>query len=62
MFKRDLSEKGELRIENKLFCSQYAAEIYNSIGFDLKKKSLRKSRSERGSETTEGNDFQQEMS
>jgi Permuted papain-like amidase enzyme, YaeF/YiiX, C92 family len=37
LFKRDLSEKDELRMENKLFCSQYVAEIYNSIGLDLKK-------------------------
>ncbi len=37
LFKRDLSEKDELRMENKLFCSQYVAQIYNSIGLDLKK-------------------------
>jgi hypothetical protein len=37
LFKRDLSEKDELRMENKLFCSQYVAQIYNSVGLDLKK-------------------------
>jgi hypothetical protein len=37
LFKRDLSEKDELRMENKLFCSQYVAQIYNSVGSDLKK-------------------------
>jgi hypothetical protein len=37
LFKRDLNKKDELRMENKLFCSQYVAQIYNSIGLDLKK-------------------------
>jgi hypothetical protein len=37
LFKRDLSKKDELRMENKLFCSQYVAQTYNSIGLDLKK-------------------------
>ena len=37
LFRRDLSEKDELRRENKLYCSQYVAQIYNSIGLDLKK-------------------------
>jgi hypothetical protein len=37
LFKRDLSIIDELRMENKLFCSQYVAQIYNSIGLDLKK-------------------------
>ena len=37
LFKRDLSKRDELRMENKLFCSQYVAQIYNSIGLDLKK-------------------------
>jgi hypothetical protein len=37
LFKRDLGKKDELRMENKLFCSQYVAQIYNSIGLDLKK-------------------------
>lgn len=36
LFKRKLSEKDELRRENKLFCSQYVAGIYNSVGLDLK--------------------------
>jgi len=36
--KRDLGERDRLRRENKLFCSQYVAQIYNSIGLDLKKK------------------------
>jgi len=36
LFKRDLSITDELRMENKLFCSQYVAQIYNSIGLDLK--------------------------
>jgi hypothetical protein len=35
--KRDLGERDRLRRENKLFCSQYVAQIYNSIGLDLKK-------------------------
>jgi hypothetical protein len=33
----NLSRKDQLRMENKLFCSQYVAQIYNSIGLDLKK-------------------------
>jgi hypothetical protein len=37
LLKRDLSIKDELRMENKLFCSQYVAQIYNFIGLDLKK-------------------------
>jgi len=37
LFKRDLSEQDELRTENELFCSQYVAQIYNSVGLDLKK-------------------------
>jgi len=37
LFKRDLGERDRLRRENKLFCSQYVAQIYNSIGLDLKK-------------------------
>ena len=36
LFKRKLNEKDELRKENKLFCSQYVAGIYNSVGLDLK--------------------------
>jgi hypothetical protein len=34
---RNLSRKDQLRMENKLFCSQYVAQIYNFIGLDLKK-------------------------
>jgi hypothetical protein len=34
---RNLGRKDQLRMENKLFCSQYVAQIYNSIGLDLKK-------------------------
>jgi hypothetical protein len=37
LLRRDLSEKDELRRENKLYCSQYVAQIYNAIGLDLKK-------------------------
>jgi len=37
LFNRNLSRKDQLRMENKLFCSQYVAQIYNSIGLDLKK-------------------------
>jgi len=37
LFKRNLSRKDQLRMENKLFCSQYVAQIYNSVGLDLKK-------------------------
>ena len=37
LLRRDLSEKDELRRENKLYCSQYVARIYNAIGLDLKK-------------------------
>jgi hypothetical protein len=37
LFERDLSIIDELRMENKLFCSQYVAQIYNSVGLDLKK-------------------------
>ena len=35
--KRDLGERDRLRRENKLFCSQYVARVYNSVGLDLKK-------------------------
>jgi hypothetical protein len=37
LFNRNLSRKDQLRMENKLFCSQYVAQIYNSIGLDLKR-------------------------
>lgn len=38
LLKRDLSERDQLRQENKLFCSQYVAQIYNSVGLDLRSK------------------------
>lgn len=34
----DLDKRDRLRAENKLFCSEYVARIYNSIGLDLKRK------------------------
>jgi len=37
LLRRNLGEKDELRRENKLYCSQYVAQIYNAIGLDLKK-------------------------
>lgn len=37
LFKRDLSERDELRRESKLYCSQYVAQVYNSVGLDLRK-------------------------
>ena len=37
LLRRNLSEKDELRRENKLYCSQYVARTYNAIGLDLKK-------------------------
>lgn len=37
LLNRNLSRQDQLRMENKLFCSQYVAQIYNSIGLDLKK-------------------------
>jgi hypothetical protein len=37
LLNRNLSRKDQLRMENKLFCSPYVAQIYNSIGLDLKK-------------------------
>ena len=37
LLNRNLSRKDQLRMENKLFCSQYVAQIYNSVGLDLKK-------------------------
>lgn len=36
LLNRNLSRKDRLRMENKLFCSQYVAQIYNSVGLDLK--------------------------
>ncbi len=36
VFKWKPEERDELRREQKLFCSAYVAQIYNSIGIDLK--------------------------
>ena len=38
LLERDLDKRDRLRTENKLFCSEYVARIYNSIGLDLKKQ------------------------
>jgi len=38
LLERDLDRRDRLRAENKLFCSEYVARIYNSIGLDLKKQ------------------------
>ncbi|MFQ5824003.1 MAG: YiiX/YebB-like N1pC/P60 family cysteine hydrolase [bacterium] len=37
LLKKDMDKRDELRRANKLFCSYYVAQIYNSIGLDLKK-------------------------
>ena len=37
LFKSDADQRDALRRENKLYCSWYFAQIYNSIGLDLKK-------------------------
>lgn len=37
LLSKDLDKKDELKRANKLYCSQYVAQIYNSGGFDLKK-------------------------
>jgi hypothetical protein len=37
LFKKKLDEKDKLKRANKLYCSHYVAQIYNSQGFDLKK-------------------------
>lgn len=34
---RDLDRRDRLRRESKLFCSEYVARVYNSVGLDLKK-------------------------
>ncbi len=36
LFQRDRDKKDKLRRERQLFCSYYVAQIYNSIGQDLK--------------------------
>ena len=37
IFKEDIDKRDELKRENKLYCSHYVAQIYNSGGHDLKK-------------------------
>jgi len=37
IFKKNLDEKDELKRANKLYCSHYVAQVYNSQGYDLKK-------------------------
>jgi len=37
LFIHDFEKKDRLKREKKLFCSEYVAQIYNSIGLDLKK-------------------------
>ncbi len=37
LFQRDIESKDQLRREERLFCSHYVSETYNSIGRDLKK-------------------------
>jgi hypothetical protein len=37
LFQRNLKSRDRLRREERLFCSHYVAESYNSIGMDLKK-------------------------
>ncbi|MEK6698449.1 MAG: YiiX/YebB-like N1pC/P60 family cysteine hydrolase [Nitrospirota bacterium] len=37
LFKRDMDKRDELRRANRLFCSYYVSQVYNSIGLDLKK-------------------------
>ena len=36
LFEQDLDKRDRLRREEKLFCSEYVARVYNSIGLDLK--------------------------
>ena len=38
LFERDMEKRDRLKKESKLFCSEYVAQIYNSIGLDLKKQ------------------------
>jgi len=38
LFQRNPDKRDRLRKQKKLFCSEYIAQIYNSIGLDLKKK------------------------
>jgi hypothetical protein len=37
LFEHDLEKRDRLKREKRLFCSEYVAQIYNSIGLDLKK-------------------------
>jgi len=37
LFEHDFEKRDRLKREKKLFCSEYVAQIYNSIGLDLKK-------------------------
>ena len=38
LFERDMERRDRLRKETKLFCSEYVAQVYNSVGLDLKKQ------------------------
>jgi hypothetical protein len=38
LFERNMEKRDRLKKESKLFCSEYVAQIYNSIGMDLKKQ------------------------
>jgi len=38
LFERNVEKRDRLKKESKLFCSEYVAQIYNSIGMDLKKQ------------------------
>ena len=38
LLSHDLDKRDRLRRERKLFCSEYVARVYNSIGLDLKKQ------------------------
>lgn len=38
LFQRNPDKRDRLKNQKKLFCSEYIAQIYNSIGLDLKKK------------------------
>jgi len=38
LFQRNPDKRDRLRKQKKLFCSEYIAQVYNSIGLDLKKK------------------------
>jgi hypothetical protein len=38
LFERNMEKRDRLKKESKLFCSEYVAQIYNSIGMDLKEQ------------------------